>query len=126
MAFFTEEVRLGVGEHFGNSHQLNNFTEILYWTFFHSWMLVIGISSVKLSVGFFLLRLVQGKWYKVSLMVPSFTSNVNFVAIYHGLDSLFDSFHACMRWNTRFSVSPSLRRLGHACTFGWQSEVLLN
>jgi hypothetical protein len=67
MAFFVQEVRLGVGEHFGNPHQLMNFTEILQWSYYHGWILVIGISSVKISVGFFLLRLVQGKWYKVSL-----------------------------------------------------------
>jgi len=63
-AFFVEEVKLGVGEHFGNPHQFSNFSSILHWGYFHGIVLVTGISSVKVSVGFFLLRLVQGKWYK--------------------------------------------------------------
>lgn len=67
MAFFVEEVQLGVGEHWNNPHVMGNFQEILRWSYYHSWILVIGISSVKISVGFFLLRLVQGKWYKVGL-----------------------------------------------------------
>jgi presenilin-like A22 family membrane protease len=60
----------------GNPKVTNNFSMILHWSYFHSWLLVIGITSVKLSVGFFLLRLVQGKWYKVSssdLMLKSRT-----------------------------------------------------
>jgi len=67
LAFTIKEVRLGVGEHYGNPHQFFNLQEILHWSYFHSWVIVLGNSSVKLSVGFFLLRLVQGRWYKVRL-----------------------------------------------------------
>ena len=63
---FVAEVKLGAGEHMSNPQLLGNLTLISHWTYFHSWILVVGISSVKISVGFFLLRLVQGKWYKVS------------------------------------------------------------
>jgi hypothetical protein len=62
-----EEVKLGVGEHFGNPHQLANFEKILHYSYFHGWIIVTGISSVKISVGFFLLRLIQNKWFKVSI-----------------------------------------------------------
>jgi len=63
-ACFVEMVKLGVGEHFGNPHMLSNLTTILHWGYFNGLANVTGISSVKLSVGFFLLRLGQGKWYK--------------------------------------------------------------
>ncbi|TVY75908.1 hypothetical protein LSUE1_G007216 [Lachnellula suecica] len=64
-ALLVTEVKLGVGEHFGNPHMLVNYTEILHRSFYHAWILVVGISAVKISVGLFLLRLVQGKWWKV-------------------------------------------------------------
>jgi len=64
LACFIEEVKLGVGEHLGNPHVSMNIQKILHWSYFHAWLIVVGISSVKISVGFFLLRLVQGKWYK--------------------------------------------------------------
>ena len=64
-ACFIEEVKLGVGEHFGNPHQISNLKTILHWGYFHGLATVTGISSVKVSVGFFLLRLVEWKWYKV-------------------------------------------------------------
>ena len=70
LACYIEEVKLGVGEHFGNPHMLMNFQEILHWSYFHAWVIVIGNSSVKISVGFFLLRLVQGRWYKVCQPTP--------------------------------------------------------
>jgi hypothetical protein len=63
---FVAEVKLGAGEHISNPQLLGNLTIISHWTYFHSWILVIGISSVKISVGSFLLRLVQGKWHKAS------------------------------------------------------------
>ncbi|RDL36492.1 uncharacterized protein BP5553_05844 [Venustampulla echinocandica] len=62
--FFVVEVNLGVGQHFGNPHFMSNFTEIVHWSYHHGWILVVGISSVKISVGIFLIRLVQKKWYK--------------------------------------------------------------
>ncbi|CAG8971142.1 hypothetical protein HYALB_00008620 [Hymenoscyphus albidus] len=62
--FIVIEVHLGVGEHFGNLHQLRNYADIMHYSYHHGWILVTGITCVKLSVGFFLLRLVQGKWYK--------------------------------------------------------------
>ncbi|KAF4620180.1 hypothetical protein G7Y89_g14640 [Cudoniella acicularis] len=62
--FFVSEVNLGVGEHIENPHLIANYTEVLHWTYHHGWIIVVGISSVKISIGFFLLRLVQKKWFK--------------------------------------------------------------
>ncbi len=39
--------------------------DIIHLSYFQSIVIVTGISATKISVGFFLLRLVQGKWYKV-------------------------------------------------------------
>jgi hypothetical protein len=65
LVFLVTEVHLGVGEHFGNPHLMMNYQEIVHWSYHHAWIVVIGVSSVKISVGCLLLRLVQGKWYKV-------------------------------------------------------------
>ncbi|TVY90792.1 hypothetical protein LAWI1_G004212 [Lachnellula willkommii] len=64
LSFVVLEVQLGVGEHFGNPHLMKNYGQILHWTYHHSWILVVGISGVKISVGIFLLRLIQGKMYR--------------------------------------------------------------
>jgi hypothetical protein len=40
------------------------FVKMLHWQFFHSLTVTLGISLVKISVAFFLLRLVPGKAYK--------------------------------------------------------------
>lgn len=44
MACFVEEVKLGVGEHFGNPHQLLNFTGIIHWGYYHGWILVMYVT----------------------------------------------------------------------------------
>ncbi|KAG9234501.1 hypothetical protein BJ875DRAFT_484127 [Amylocarpus encephaloides] len=62
--FFVLEVNAGVGEHYGNPHLMSNLPTILHYSYHHGWLIVTGISSVKISIGFFLLRLVQGKWFK--------------------------------------------------------------
>ncbi|KAL3422024.1 integral membrane protein [Phlyctema vagabunda] len=61
---FIAQVHLGIGEHIGNPHLTSNFVEIMHWSYFHAIVIVVGISSVKISVGFFLLRLVQTPNYK--------------------------------------------------------------
>jgi hypothetical protein len=62
---FVGEVKLGVGEHITNPQLLENNQTITEWSYFHAWIIVVGISFVKISIGFFLLTLVQGKWLKV-------------------------------------------------------------
>ncbi|KAL2068836.1 hypothetical protein VTL71DRAFT_15174 [Oculimacula yallundae] len=58
------EVNLGVGLHVSNPKQIANGIALAHYSWFHAWINVLGISLVKISVGLFLLRLVQGKWYK--------------------------------------------------------------
>ncbi|KAN0119617.1 hypothetical protein V8E51_001825 [Hyaloscypha variabilis] len=67
-ACFIGEVKLGVGEHITNPQLDRNTETIQEWSFFHAWIVVVGISFVKISIGFFLLRLVQGKWLKRSIV----------------------------------------------------------
>ena len=66
-ACFIGEVKEGVGEHITNPQLLGDYETIQEWSYFHAWIVVLGISFVKISIGFFLLRLVQGKWLKVSI-----------------------------------------------------------
>jgi hypothetical protein len=42
----------------------DELVKMLHWQFFHSLTVTLGISLIKLSVAFFLLRLVPGKVYK--------------------------------------------------------------
>jgi hypothetical protein len=69
--FFVLEVHAGVGEHIGNPHLTSNLKEIFRYSYHHGWIIVVGISAVKLSVGLFLFRLAQGKWFKVSSTSPN-------------------------------------------------------
>jgi len=101
LAFTIKEVRLGVGEHWGNPHQFFNFQEILHWSYFHAWVIVLGNSSVKLSVGFFLLRLVQGRWYKVCMRQSAGSGfELTAIAFYHCLDCVSVRLHSSMSRDT--------------------------
>jgi hypothetical protein len=42
----------------------DELVKMLHWQFFHSLSVTLGISLIKISVAFFLLRLVPGKAYK--------------------------------------------------------------
>lgn len=53
---------------------MSNYTEIIHWSYHHGWILVVGISSVKISLGIFLIRLVQKKWYKVCVRPATYVS----------------------------------------------------
>jgi hypothetical protein len=68
-ACFIGEVKLGVGEHITNPQLLGDTQTIQEWSYFHAWIIVVGISFVKISIGFFLLRLVQNKWLKVGIVL---------------------------------------------------------
>lgn len=48
---------------------VSNMQKVFHWFFFHGLLNVFGISTAKVSIGFFLLRLVQGTMYKVSDLV---------------------------------------------------------
>jgi len=59
-----QEVHLGIGRHLTDPILLANFSRIMLWTWMRSLFIVLGISLVKVSVGFFLLRVVDGTKYK--------------------------------------------------------------
>jgi len=60
---FVGETKLGVGRR-SRDISTQALSKIDHWMFFHSLMVTIGISLVKISIAFFLLRLVQAKAYK--------------------------------------------------------------
>lgn len=64
---FIAEVSLGIGEHISNPHLMSNYQTIQCWEYFHAIIIVSGISAVKISIGLFLLKLVQLTWYTVSV-----------------------------------------------------------
>ncbi|PMD44631.1 hypothetical protein L207DRAFT_579565 [Hyaloscypha variabilis F] len=65
---FVEEVKLGVGHHtaaiFAEPVLAANFSRVIEWLWIHALLNLVAIFFVKISVGLFLLRLVQGKGYK--------------------------------------------------------------
>lgn len=58
------EVGKGVGRHNTDPIYLKNMSIIIKIGFFRGLFLVTGISLVKISVGLFLLRIVEGTVYK--------------------------------------------------------------
>ncbi|KAK6085761.1 hypothetical protein SCUP234_02668 [Seiridium cupressi] len=63
MMCLVAETKYGAGRHFSDI-TLDEFSQLSYWQYTHGPLLVSGISLVKISLGFFLLRFVQGLWYK--------------------------------------------------------------
>jgi len=108
LTFVVLEVQLGVGEHFGNPHLMMNYGQIVHWSYHHAWILIIGITCVKLSVGIFLLRLIQGKLYRASSswQRSMLNSNVS-TAVHHRVDGFPARFHFRLRLYT-VSLSTQL------------------
>jgi len=68
---FIGETNHGVGMH-TFSITPDEFVKMLHWQFFHSLIVTLGISLVKISVACFLLRLVPGKayrWFLYGMMI---------------------------------------------------------
>ncbi|PBP28427.1 hypothetical protein BUE80_DR000494 [Diplocarpon rosae] len=65
-ACYVGECSNGKGMH-SASIRPDEFVRILQWQFYHSVIVTVGISLVKLSVAFFLLRLVPSKSYRIFL-----------------------------------------------------------
>lgn len=63
---FIGETSHGVGKH-TKSISNDEMVKLLHWQYFHSLLVTIGISLIKISVAFFLLRLVPNKAYKIFL-----------------------------------------------------------
>ncbi|KAE8453535.1 hypothetical protein EG329_010396 [Mollisiaceae sp. DMI_Dod_QoI] len=110
-ACFIAEVDLGVGHHTTNPEIIQNMQTISHWFFFHGLLNVFGISTVKVSIGFFLLRLVQGTVYKRVLI-----SWIVFLIVF-GLASLGTMYEiiisSCLpvyaAWDMTARVDPSTK-----------------
>ena len=63
---FVGETHNGKGMHM-KSIRPDESIRLSHWTYFHSIIVTVGISLVKLSVAFFLLRLAPGKAHKIFL-----------------------------------------------------------
>lgn len=63
MICFVGETRNGAGRHFDTIQLPDEYERLQTWQWSQVVILITGISLVKLSVSFFLLRFVQGKWY---------------------------------------------------------------
>ncbi|KAK0111525.1 hypothetical protein ONS95_001879 [Cadophora gregata] len=63
---FVGETHNGKGMH-TKSIRPDEYIRLMHWTYFHSLIVTVGISLVKLSVAFFLLRLAAGKGHRIFL-----------------------------------------------------------
>ncbi|KAK8102401.1 hypothetical protein PG984_015547 [Apiospora sp. TS-2023a] len=63
MVCFVGECQTGAGKHVWDI-DMSLFPAFLRWQYIHGILLVVGISLVKISIGFFLLRLIQHRWYR--------------------------------------------------------------
>jgi len=100
----------------------DQFMKLLHWQFFHSLMVTLGISLIKISVACFLLRLVPGKGYKwflygiMSMFIVSWRATrqkwVDADDIY--LSSLLNRFHA-FEWRSK----------SKQIAFFWESRKLI-
>ena len=67
------ETKNGIGRHEADI-PIPELENMLHWQFYHSIVIMCGVSLVKISVGFFLLRFVNSKIYKrfVTSMIGAF------------------------------------------------------
>ncbi|KAK8074120.1 hypothetical protein PG994_005019 [Apiospora phragmitis] len=71
MVCFVGECETGAGKHLWDL-DFALFPAFLRWQYIHGILLVVGISLVKISIGFFLLRLIQNKWYRRVIIFTQF------------------------------------------------------
>ncbi|CZR51873.1 uncharacterized protein PAC_01750 [Phialocephala subalpina] len=104
---FVAEVDFGVGHRMSDPGLMGNVMKIFHWFFFHGLLNVFGISTVKVSIGFFLLRLVQGTIYRRILITW-----IIFLIIF-GLASLGTIAFQCTpiyaAWNFTLRLDPNTR-----------------
>lgn len=104
------EIHYGIGRHLDDPVIAENFSQITFFSFIRAIFLVFSISGTKISVGFFLLRVVDGTKYRryIQGMIGEFPtvcgSNVTLANASH---SLPHSFYPCMYWHCRLSMYPS-------------------
>lgn len=87
------ETEHGVGTH-KNDVSADDYTAYRFWQYIHGPIVVTGISLVKLSVGFHLLRFVQEKMFKLSLYIMLGPLPLVMYHLYDPYQSLTDSCYA--------------------------------
>jgi len=101
------EVNLGVGRHMGFPQLMANQMILAHYSWFHAWINVLGTSLVKISVGLFLLRLVQGKWYK-RILIGWIIFTILFTVSSMGT-LLFQCLPVNAAWNFALRANPSTK-----------------
>lgn len=73
---FIGETHHGIGMH-EIAITIPMLEKLLHWQFYHSLIVVFGISLIKISIACFLLRLVTGKAYKIFIYCMIGKSNLS-------------------------------------------------
>lgn len=71
------EIHYGIGRHADDPILIANSKEVTFWSFIRAIFLVFSISGTKISVGLFLLRVVEGTKYRryIQGMISMFGSH---------------------------------------------------
>jgi hypothetical protein len=77
-ACFVGETKNGMGR-YEVTITVPELETILHWQFFHSIIVMVGISLIKISIACFLMRLGTGKWHKRFLvgMISKSSPNIS-------------------------------------------------
>lgn len=109
------EIHYGIGRHSDDPVIKKNNSQISFWSFIRAIFLVFSISGTKISVGYFLLRVVDGTKYRRYIQgmigeLPTVCgSNVALTNLSHSLPR---SFYSCMYRHSHLPVYPSQSSMG--------------
>lgn len=73
-------VRHGLGQDFWRL-SLENSSQAIFWTYVANSFAIIGNATAKLSMGLFLLRVVQVTWHKIALWLAVIITTATSVAL---------------------------------------------
>lgn len=117
--FIQISVHYGLGRDFWTL-SIADSSDAIFWTYVANSFAVIGNAMAKLSMGLFLLRVVQVKWHKVALLfavaVTVTTSCVLVVMLWNQttpIKASWDPLRTPGKWN--FKIQPLSVGLGGEC-----------
>lgn len=94
-----------------------NSSDVIFWTYVANSFAIIGNAMAKLSMGLFLLRVVQVKWHKIALWgavgVTTTTSIALTIMLWNQTDPIrasWDPLRTPGKWN--FKIQPLSVGLG--------------
>ena len=105
---FVGAMRHGFGKHI-LAIPPQDIGPLFHWIWWYSILIVVAVSLIKLSIGFFLLRLAQRTQYRRFLygVISKSTSNIHvFPERRSDNGSIFGLFYALMCRDTRLPVCP--------------------